>query len=78
VETRRFREADDVIIYPEGGAFVEFLVERYGWPKVQNLYRAVKVDASAADFGAAFGKACGEELDSAEGHFKSWAQSGGE
>ncbi|MEO8902726.1 MAG: hypothetical protein ABI488_11910 [Polyangiaceae bacterium] len=42
--------------YPAVGMFVTYLVHRYGWSRVQALYRAVPAGASAGDFERAFAK----------------------
>jgi hypothetical protein len=42
--------------YPAAGMFVTYLVHHYGWERVQALYRAIPMGASAEDFERAFAK----------------------
>jgi len=45
--------------------FVTYLVHQYGWPRVQALYGAIPLGASAADFERAFAKTLPVSADSA-------------
>lgn len=76
LDTRSFRAGDDLVTYPECGAFVEFLVETHGWPRVRALYGAARADGSAEDFRKAFRDSLGVSFEESEARFREWAAAG--